>query len=79
LERLHQSSDFRQPKAGKPTVLQARDRRLIDPARALEPSLGPPVSEASPPKLDPEQPKALHLPIGERPAFGAAQRFHGAD
>jgi len=52
---------------------------LIDPARALEPSLGPPVSEASPPKLDPEQPKALHLPIGERPAFGAAQRFHGAD
>jgi len=79
LKRLHQSGDLRQPKAGEPTVLQARDRRLIDPARALESTLGPPVSEASPPKLDPEQPKALHLPIGERPAFGAAQRFRGAD
>jgi thioredoxin reductase (NADPH) len=79
LKRLHQSGDLRQPKAGEPTVLEARDRRLIDPARALESTLGPPVSEASPPKLDPEQPKAFNLAIGERPAFGAAQRFHGAD
>jgi len=79
LECLHQSGDLRQTKAGEPTVLEARDRRLVNPARALEPSLGPPVSEAGATELDPEQPKALHLPIGERPAFGTAQRFHRAD
>src|SRR6185436_7743825 len=73
---LHQGGDPNQTKRGQKAVLEARDGRLIDAARLLEPQLRPAVANSGTLELQAEQPKALDLTVVQGCAFATPQRLH---
>jgi hypothetical protein len=67
-ERLHQIGDSRESQAQELAVLQARNRRLVDAAQALEPALGPAIAQSCTPELAPDATETIHLLRREWPA-----------